>query len=393
MYTFRSLHCPENPGECPPDIDSVVDLINAGMIAHTGLIELGAVADKMIILCSDKSDAMRQEFDLLKQNFLTVLDSSRYAGSRVFDGHIDIDVVFSGCFDDSVRIRIPDLLGKLRKFQTNYTDIARCDYQSFAKRKRCSESAHPYPDACVQGVRLNTFLPRTAHNSSLAVINSLSCLTGLHVSSFGNAIVAPRAARETGMPLPDGCITLNDTAVAACDGNVAHLVEQINRGSDEHGVFAVGEAGEPLTLIALSGRDIEFKVNGSSASLLSGYPQGVSKACAHTGGLTMWLSFRRLHSVRFDSEQTARMIMGTSDHSVALKPGLFEKLSIDTPLEERLALFVLQVVRDSIIEERHCLSTSLTKLRQLLESSNSKELANCGNITKNELIGPDLPSD
>ncbi len=348
-----------------PCFNSVSELMNTALAAQTMMLEASDKINALRVLLQNNNKVSIAQFDKLRDSCIAQIKNACHCGHTVFDGHVNIDVVFSGGVEESVSVRIPDLIGLLTTFYSNFSELSRCDDETLAERMRNSEKAHSSPEATIQGVRLNTFMPRTVQSCRLQAINSLTSLTGLHAMSYGNTLVSSQMCRQTQIPLQKACIHINNIAIEYSNGSVSNLISQINVATDRHGVRAVGGIDKPLTLIAYSGRKIEVKIASQAGALLSGFSPGVTEVAAQSRGLVVWVSFLPLSAVKFDSSRTATHIMGQNEKTIMLKPKALKDLSINMPLERQLACYLLQVVQRIVLQEREYLVRSLTRLTEI----------------------------
>ncbi|MCB1755439.1 MAG: hypothetical protein KDJ38_07945 [Gammaproteobacteria bacterium] len=371
MYKIRSVNhsTDDNPLQ-PATADELIDILS---IARSGLLEFQSALVDLTVIAGQGPARSHHDFRPSLRQALAALAGVSYKGTPLFNGHLDVDIDFAASGGETVRVRIADLPGKFAGYHSNFPDLAGCDAMIFAQRIRVSAAASSCPEASIQGVRLNTFMPRSVRSSRLLAINSLSGLTGLYAMNYGNAIIAGEDSRETGMPLIDGCVSVNGVAIPASNGSVNDLVGQINSLRESHGVVAEGKAGQPLVLMNFSGQAIEIKITNQCAALLSGFPSGVTEVAADIGGLIAWISFRRLHEVCFDSGNTVRLLSGVDGDSVALKSGLTANLSADSLTDRRLALSVLQVMAIVVARELNGLTSTQARLRRVLDEARSRQ--------------------
>lgn len=368
--------------------ETIGDLTKAGLIAQTTMLETLQRISRLREILQPHHKSSCVEFNTLRDKLVAEIQTAEYKGVTLFNGQIDIDAVFSGEVEGSVRIRIPDLISLFSKFYSNFAEVSRVDEKGFAERVINSEKAHPNTTAAIQGVRLNTFMTRTVKSSRMDLINSLSKLTGLHATSYGNSLVGTQKCRQTQMPVHEGCIHINGVSIDACDGSVSGLVERINEKTAQHGVRAVAEQGKPMALISYSGHKIEITISNQGGALLSGFPPGVSEAHSQTGGLTVWISFLPIHTVNFNSKDTAEFVSGGSELSLALKPNILKDLSIGTPLERQLTTYILQVMQTIVQVESDCLSRSISRLNELQRQPNDQVAFGHQLKTSKQIITP-----
>ena len=371
MYKIRSVHNLAN-GKAPR-LASAEELIEAVSAAQSSLQEFQTNIGFLIEMARYGSSKVPGDFSVRLKKCLSSISGASYGNEPLFNGSLDVDVFFSGAGGETVRVWIADLIGKFEKYHSNYSEVTTCDVTDFARRIRSCAAARTSPEASIQGVRLDTFLQRSVKSSRLLAINSLAGLTGLHAMSYGNAMSANVESCDTGMPLADGCFSVNGVAIPASDGTVASLVSQINRSRDQHGVHAHSEAGQVMVLLNYSGERIELKIANQCGALLSGFPSGITEVNARSNGLVAWVSFRRLHEVRYDSSNTARLVSGSDADSVALKSALTANLSLDSLADRRLALSVLLVMNNIVIREHGTLASSLAGLQELLAKAAARQ--------------------
>lgn len=374
MYTFRALKCVVNKKQEALHANDADSVIEATKLAALTLKNTSQRLDALLVACAEIDAKTIAEFPYLRDEILALIALTSHDGKPLFDGHIDADIGLTENSLQTVQIHIPDLIGRLNQYRTNYKNVASNSIESFAERMRETDAAVTRPEATVQGVRLNTFIPKSCRGNRLSVINSLNSLTGLHGMSYGNAMVAPMACRDTEMPLTQGCLLINDYEVLACNGTIESLVSSINATTEEHGVIAVGREGQKLVLIDSIGHRIKVKVLHQAGSILSGFPCGSSRVDALSNGLIVWLSFRHIHSLAFDSRQTAKLMSGDRVQEIFLRSGMLAELSLASHHEQRLTLFVLNVVKRTIDQEYNNIANSLEQFKILIRSQ--KSLAN-----------------
>lgn len=368
MYTFRALECVVNKNQetlLANDANSVIEATKLAALTLKNTSERLAA----LLATSGEVDAKTiAEFPYLRDEVLALIALTSHDGKPLFDGHIDADIGLTENSVQTVRIHIPDLIGRLNQYRTNYKNVADNSMESFATRMRVTDTAVTRAEATVQGVRLNTFIPKSCTRNRLSMISSLSGLTGLHGISYGNAMVAPMMCRDTEMPLMQGCLLINDYEVSACNGTIESLVSSINATTKNHGVIAVGREGEKLVLIDQIGCRIKIKVLHQAGSILSGFPCGSSRVEAVSNGLIVWLSFRHLNNLAFDSRQTAKLMSGDHELEVPLRSGMLATLSMHTPYEQKLTLCVLEIVKKTIDQEYNNITGLLEQFKVLIRS-------------------------
>ena len=389
MHTFFSLNDEVPTTDLP--IHSDEEFLEVCQYTRNALQTLkNRLAALSESVCQFPSDDAVRQFELLKQQCRDLIVNTRYHNRALFDGHINVDVVFSGDLDEKIRIRIPDLIDKLDSFHCNFDELAACDANVFAARIRSSESAALQVAAAVQGIRLNTFLPRTAQAGRLDAVNSLTGLTGLYAASYGNALAGAIPARDTGMPLENGEILINNVVVEGCDGTVLDLLCAINEGTAEHGVQAFGSAGDSLVLVACDGGRIDLSVRHQTASLLSGFALGATRIAEGSNGLLVWINFRQISEVRFESEQTGLLLTGSGCSKLALKKQAFIDLSVDSDIQRQLCLRVLAVMQTIVEREGTHLDFHIRRLQQLfsLQATSKSRYKTCsGQVSDATLPG------
>lgn len=368
MYTFRALECVVNKNQESLPVNNAASAIEAANLASLTLQDISERIDALLVACTLFDEKIVTEFAYYRDEILSLITLTSHDGSPLFDGHIDVDIDLSNNSAHTVRVYIPDLVGRFNQFHTNYKSVAANTVETFAERMRETDTAVNRAEATVQGVRLNTFTSKPCRHNRLPGINSLNGLTGLHCMSYGNAMVAPMPCRDTEMPLTQGGILINGHELSACDGSIDSLVASINNTTDKHGVVAVGQAGQNLVLIDEDGGRIEVDVLHQAGSILSGFPCGSSRVDASTNGLLVWLSFRHLAGLTFDSCQTAKLMSGDKALEVPLRSGMLKSLSLDSPYHQKLTIFVLQVVKKSIKQEYNNITNSLTQFKILSRS-------------------------
>lgn len=371
MHKFCSLNSEVSASDLP--IHSEDEFIEACKVTRGALHSLHEHLNSMLSLTEKSPDqTVLEQFNTLKSRCQNLICNTEYRNRVLFDGHIDVDIVFTGSVKDTVRIRIPNLIDKLHTFHCNFQDVIACDTTEFARQARASEAAQIHSSASVQAVRLNTFMPRTVKASRLAAINSLTGLTGLYAMSYGNAMVGPANSQDTHMPLHCGCIYINRVAIPESDGTVSSLIKQINNASSDHGVCAVGEAGESVVLIDKNGRTIDIRITNQSAALLSGFPLGASEMPSRSNGLMIWMNFRHLSEVQFDCEHTGQFMTGKMERVSPLDRYQFDSLSLESENQRLLSRHVLDVMQTIVIRESNYLDIQLKRLQQLF--SNQQKL-------------------
>lgn len=368
MYTFRALECVVSKNQETFPVNNAASAIEASKLA---VLTLKSISERLDALLDagpyfDKNTML--EFPYFRDEILALIALTSHEGAPLFDGHIDADIGLTENAMQTVRIHIPDLIGRLNQYRSNYKKVAANTVESFADRMRETDMAVIRGEATVQGVRLNTFIPKSCRHNRLPVINSLLGLTGLQGLSYGNAMVAPTPCRNTEMPLTQGCISINGHEISACDGSVDSLVTSINKTTDKHGVVAVGFEGQKLVLIDQNGSGIDVNVQHHAGAILSGFPCGSSRIEASSNGLIVWLSFRHLSGLTFDSRQTAKLMSGDSELEVLLRSGMLKSLSLDSPYQQKLTIFVLEAVKKTIVQERSNITNSLERLKILIRS-------------------------
>ncbi len=389
MYKIHAIGCVNNAtDEKENSFNSISDLTSVGLVAQTCMLDTIQNICRMRESLQPHHRSSIAEFNSIRDKTVEQIKTAAYKGQTVFDGHVDFDVVFTDDAEGSVRVRVPDLLSLLDKFQTNFSELSRVDAAEFARRVIASEQSQLNPSAAVQGVRLNTFLTRTVKSSRIEAVNSLSRLSGLHVTSYGNALISPQPCNQTQMPVDCACIRINGISIDGCDGTVESLIEQINVSTAQHGVHAVAVEGQPMTLISYSGHKIEIAVSNQAGSLLSGFPPGVTDVPSQSCGLLVWISFLPIHTVTFDCVHTGKLITGIPVTSIALKPSVLKDLSIDTPMQRQLTTYVLEALQRIVQRESDCLTQGLLNLNNLLRDNSVENPDQSDQKVSHQLIGP-----
>lgn len=361
MITLRSRHHALSEDEMDPCPEQALMAVCED--AARGIRDIRAMVAQLIVMCENGDDPhVRRAFIAERDRCLARVASACLRGRPVFDGHIDVEVIFPKPIGDSVRLRVPNLYRLTQDYHSNFAQVANSDFAEYACRARASRCARISPGATIQGVRLTTFMPRTIKAHRFEALRSLSGLTGLHPASFGNALVAAHAARDTHMPLHGGCMRINRLALAASDGSVDGLITAINAASSQTGVHAEGGVRELMTLINPTGGDIDVRVLNQSAALLSGFPLGASVMPAAENGLQVLVSFSGQSEVTFDSSQTAELITGKPATQLRLMRGHLHGLTLDDLMQQRLSSAVLNAFDKALSYEQACLAAAVQRL-------------------------------